>query len=221
MKAVIAALGLFCAAAFSDGADAQVQGVCVSGCNIPSAPAAPTAPMPPDPRFNIIGAAAVVQGEVQLRTPDGRVLYDQVAFKDAIPFGSTVSTGPSGKIQILLADETSFTIGPNSEMVLDEFVYDPATSTGKITATVVKGLFRFITGKVARKDPENIKVKLNVGTIGIRGTDFDVDVDPDGSGYILLNKGEVYLTEYDTERVYTLHPGQRLRYENFKIVGIE
>ena len=53
-------------------------------------------------------------------------------------------------------------------MVLDELSTIPAR-LGKITARVTKGLFRFVTG-IARRDPAKMKVKLPVGTIGIRGT---------------------------------------------------
>jgi hypothetical protein len=81
-----------------------------------------------------------------------------------------VTTGPEGKLQILLLDQTSFTIGANSEMELDEFVFDPATNAGKVSAKIVKGAFRFVTGKVARRDASSMKVDTPVGTIGIRGT---------------------------------------------------
>ena len=81
-----------------------------------------------------------------------------------------VTTDMAGKLQVMLLDETVFTLGPNSDMVLDEFVYDPANGSGKVAARVTKGVFRFVTGKVAQRDPANMRVKLPVGTLGIRGT---------------------------------------------------
>ena len=89
-------------------------------------------------------------------------------------------------MQVLLLDETVFTIGANSDMVLDTFVYEPSTSADIISARLQKGVFRWVTGKVARKDPASMKVILPVGTIGIRGTDFEVNYEPDAPGLIRL-----------------------------------
>ncbi|MFA6317453.1 MAG: FecR family protein [Elusimicrobiota bacterium] len=116
-----------------------------------------------------IGAAGAVRGKVEALAPGqkvGRVLGSgkEVYLHDA------VTTDADGRMQILLLDETVFTIGPNSSLVLDEFVYDPKVGEGKMTARVTKGVFRFVTGKIARENPEKMKVKLPVGVIGIRGT---------------------------------------------------
>ncbi len=115
-----------------------------------------------------IGVASAVRGKVSGAAPGaaGRV----VETGKPVYQNDKITTGPDAKLQILLLDETSFTVGPNSEMTLDEFVFDPATNAGKVGARIAKGTFRFITGKVARKDPDSMKVKLAVGTIGIRGT---------------------------------------------------
>src|SRR3990167_6250350 len=116
-----------------------------------------------------IGVAAAVAGAVKAfprEKPVGRVLGSgQPLF-----LHEKVTTGPGGRLQILLLDETTFTIGPNAEIVLDEFVYDPAGGKGAVAATISKGAFRFITGKVARRDPASMKVKSGATTIGIRGT---------------------------------------------------
>jgi hypothetical protein len=70
----------------------------------------------------------------------------------------------------MLMDETIFTIGPDAALIIDEFVYDPETSAGKVTASVLKGAFRFVSGRVAKDEPRNMSVKTPVRTIGIRGT---------------------------------------------------
>ena len=113
-----------------------------------------------------VTAAAVDMLEQKKAAPAGRILSSG---KTVYSMDKIASDG-KGRLQVMLLDQTVFTLGPNTEMTLDEFVYDPFTDTGKITANVTKGVFRFVTGKVARKDPENMKIKLPVGTIGIRGT---------------------------------------------------
>ncbi|MEK7233991.1 MAG: FecR family protein [Elusimicrobiota bacterium] len=115
-----------------------------------------------------IGVASAVRGAVHAVAPGaaGRV----VETGKSVYSHDKVTTGPEGRLQVLLLDETSFTMGANSEMELDEFVFDPATNAGKVSAKIVKGAFRFVTGKVARRDPASMQVKTPVGTIGIRGT---------------------------------------------------
>lgn len=132
-----------------------------------------------------IGVAAAVRGSVQvLRSPAVGTALQSGA---KLYLGDKVTTGPGAGMQILLLDETVFTLGPNSELMLDTFVYDPATADGKVDAKLVKGAFRFISGRVARKDPRQMNVALPSGTIGIRGTIVYALVDGEqGSATVVL-----------------------------------
>ncbi len=146
-----------------------------------AAPAQPAAST-----LSMIGAAAAVHGQVSAQAPGapvGRVIQSG----KPLFLNDHVTTDAAGKLQVLLRDETVFTLGPNADMVLDEFVYDPSTDKGKVSARIAKGTFRFVTGKVARAQPENMKVKLSVGTIGIRGTVVVGETGPDGS--LVINAG--------------------------------
>ncbi|MCC7049533.1 MAG: FecR domain-containing protein [Alphaproteobacteria bacterium] len=115
------------------------------------------------------GVAAAVRGQVEIAERSGAV-GRLVKSGEPIFLGNAIKSGADAGMQILLLDETTFTIGPNSELTIDEFVFDPKTSVGKVSASVAKGVFRFVTGKVARDQPANMQVKLPAGTIGIRGT---------------------------------------------------
>ncbi|MCM2305329.1 MAG: FecR family protein [Elusimicrobia bacterium] len=134
-----------------------------------------------------IGVAAAVRGAVRAVAPGaaGRV----VETGKPVFSRDKVTTGPEGKLQILLLDQTSFTVGPNSELELDEFVFDPATNAGKVSARIAKGAFRFVTGKVARRDPASMKVETPVGTIGIRGTMTAGTVGGGEATFVLLGPG--------------------------------
>ena len=136
------------------------------------------------------GVAAAVRGEVKLVAVQGvREVGKDVASGDPIFLGDQVTTGAEGRLQIMLADETVFTIGPNAAMVIDTFVYDPATSAGKVTASVLKGTFRFVTGKVAKREPSDMEVKLPVGSIGVRGTSVAGETDGTRATIVLLGPG--------------------------------
>jgi len=131
-----------------------------------------------------MGAAANVRGTVYWLTSDGRQV--PITAGGPLYIGAHIVTGADGHLQVLLLDETVFTIGANSDMVLDEFVYDPASDAHKIMARLSKGVFRWVTGKTARKDPASMKVTLPAGDLGIRGTDFEATVQTDGSGIVKL-----------------------------------
>ena len=134
-----------------------------------------------------IGVAGGVNGLVQATAPGAAAR----AIKSGAPLflNDRVVTDAKGKLQLMLLDETVFTVGPNSDLTLDEFVYDPANDGGKVSAKIAKGAFRFVTGKVARKDPASMDVKLSVGTIGIRGTIVGGRADENGATVILLGPG--------------------------------
>lgn len=132
-----------------------------------------------------IGVAASVQGTVRVTGKNRGIVKSGME----LFLNDRVITGNNGSLQVLLLDETVFTLGPNSDMVLDEFVYDPGTASGKVSAKIVKGVFRFITGKIATKNPSNMNVKIQAGNIGIRGTIVAGRTGPDGSTVILAGPG--------------------------------
>lgn len=134
-----------------------------------------------------IGVVAAVKGKVEIK--DARAVGRVVGSGALVYLGDTVSTDAEGQLQILLGDETIFTIGPDSSILIDKFIYDPATADGEVSAQILKGTFRFITGKIAKKKPENMAVKLPVGTIGVRGTMVAGRVDGVKSMAVLLGPG--------------------------------
>jgi len=90
-----------------------------------------------------------------------------------------VVTGPKGQAQMLFLDESALTIGPNSNVTLDEFVYDPNAKTGKIALTAVKGVFRLVGGKISKRTP--VRLKTPTAVIGIRGGIVMVDAAANGA----------------------------------------
>jgi hypothetical protein len=115
------------------------------------------------------GVSAAVRGQVQ-RASDTQPVGVQVVSGQPIYLADRISSGTNSGLQIMLLDQTTFTIGPDSFVKIDEFVYDPSTNVGKVTASLGKGVFRFVTGKIALQNPSNMTVKLPLATIGIRGT---------------------------------------------------
>jgi hypothetical protein len=76
-----------------------------------------------------------------------------------------------------------------ASITIDRFVYDPATDAGTLSAEIMRGVFRFVTGRIAHKDPEQMKVKLPSGTLGVRGTIVVGRVDGARSSVALIGPG--------------------------------
>jgi len=159
------------------------------------------------------GAFAQVEahGQIYFLTSDGRKMTGQEANRIPLEEGGTVITGGDGHVKMTLPDGTTFRVGPNSELMIDQFVYDPANDSETIMARLSKGVFRWVTGKAARKDPATMKVTLPAGYLGIRGTDFEATVAPDKSSRLKLYEGEIEYTNRGTGARIVLTAGHSLQ----------
>lgn len=99
--------------------------------------------------------------------------------KDKIVANERITSSAIGGGQILFLDQTSLTISPNSDIVLDKYVYDPNSQSGELGITVLKGALRMVGGRITKTKPALIKTPS--ATIGIRGGMGNTVVNPDGS----------------------------------------
>ena len=139
------------------------------------------------PGLEKIGVVAAIHGTVELKMPGqaGRIAQSG----EPVFIGQDVRTNEKGNLQILLLDETVFTIGPNSSITIDKFIYDPKSHDGEIRASITKGIFRYVSGKIAAKRSSSVSVKLPTATIGFRGTIVAGQVAPAASFAMLLGPG--------------------------------
>jgi hypothetical protein len=116
--------------------------------------------------------------------------------------GDVVQTGAKGQVQILFADNTKLVVGPQSELKIDDYLLRNNGGSGKFVVDMLSGSFRFATGN----GPKN-KYELDTptGTIGVRGTQFDVFVAPDGTTTILHYLGTVIFRAKGEKKWTSLH----------------
>lgn len=122
------------------------------------------------------GVVKNVQGQVQIERAG---TLSEAKVGDVVFEGDTVRVRGEGSAGISLKDETLLSLGPNSQLRVTLFNYDPTTRSGQVETSILKGTLRFVTGFIGRAKPEAVKVSTPTATIGIRGTDFIVEV-PDG-----------------------------------------
>ena len=90
----------------------------------------------------------------------------------AVQTGYLLKTGAQGSIGLTLRDNTMLSIGPNTEIVVDEYVYAPGKGDLKLWATLTKGTLQYVSGIIAKLKPEAVVMTTPVGIIGVRGTRY-------------------------------------------------
>jgi hypothetical protein len=107
--------------------------------------------------------------------------------------GDMVNTGAEGQVQIKFSDQTELVVGPNSSLRIEDYLLRDDQSAGKFAINALSGTFRFATGGAPK---DRYVIKTPTGTIGVRGTAFDFNVD-DEATYVLLFHGAVRLCNLD------------------------
>jgi Ca2+-binding RTX toxin-like protein len=140
-----------------------------------------------------IGQATSVVGQVSVVRASG--VREQIGAGDPVYQGDVVETGDSGSVNLLFVDKTTFALGGDARLALDELVFNPDTHEGSSTFSVLKGVFVFSSGAIAKLDPTHMTVKTTVATIGIRGTKVAGEINPAGeiSKFTILH-GKITVT---------------------------
>ena len=114
------------------------------------------------------GAAFVVRDGAQVPAQIGQVLYE----------ADGIRTGGDGKIGVTLTDDTRLSLGPNSELKLDKFLFAPADSTFNLVVKFVKGAATYVSGRIAKLAPDSVRLETPASIIGVRGTTLAIQVQP-------------------------------------------
>jgi hypothetical protein len=127
---------------------------------------------------SLVGFVKTVQTEAVV-VVDGAAIRAQPGMP--LRTGFVVKTGSSGSLGVTLQDNTQLSFGPNTEFVIDEYLYAPGKGELKLWATLTKGTLQYVSGIIAKLKPESVQVKTPAGIIGVRGTRFLARVD-EGTG---------------------------------------
>ena len=92
--------------------------------------------------------------------------------------GSVLKTGPKGTMGVTFKDNQVMSFGPDTELTVDEYLYAPAKGDLKFAASMSKGTLNVVSGVIAKLKPESVSLKTPTGTIGVRGTNYVVKVEP-------------------------------------------
>ncbi|PKN39237.1 MAG: hypothetical protein CVU62_03325 [Deltaproteobacteria bacterium HGW-Deltaproteobacteria-2] len=115
------------------------------------------------------GDVVVIRGGKEIPINIGDRLYQ----KDIIRTGANSSVG------IIFEDNTILSLGPKSEIVIDEYVFAPEKGILSMITRMVRGTASYLSGIIGRQSPESVKFQTPDATISIRGTQFLVKVKED------------------------------------------
>lgn len=132
--------------------------------------------------WTLAAADALAAPIGQIKTVSGEALLvrggEKIAAKlgDHVEQRDTVETGADGSLGITFIDNSMFSVGPNSNVSLDQFHFDSSKFQGSFLAHVKRGTMSMVTGDIARTSPEAVRIKTPVAILGVRGTRFAVRV---------------------------------------------
>ncbi|WP_148703063.1 FecR domain-containing protein [Nitrosopumilus piranensis] len=157
---------------------------------------------------NSVGYVEKLTGHVQIKKPtetDFKVLSkDHVINK-----GDTIITNENSNAVIHFADDTNLTIGENSEVTIDSFVYRDDYTVKEKTIQVIKGIFRWVSGTLTPHTDS--KVLTPVEAMTIRGTDFVLEHNSKtNSDTIFLNEGKIDVIPISTNTLMQLEEGNKI-----------
>jgi hypothetical protein len=135
----------------------------------------------------LLPLAALAQEPIgQLKTSSGAVSVTHggaakpAAAGDHVFQSDVVSTGADGAVGITFNDNSMMSLGPNSELSLDQFQFNVTTHEGAFESFLHKGTMAVTSGQITQQKPEAMKVRTPTTLLGVRGTEFVVRASDDG-----------------------------------------
>ena len=150
-----------------------------------------------------VQAQAVDIGDISELNGSAQIVRDKpydANLKFAIQSNDEAIT-TNGRMAITFLDDSTVKLTEHSQLLIDEYIYDPDPSKSKMALTFSLGTARFITGSLNKIDKQNISLKTPTANIAIRGTDFTATVDELGRSLIILLPDALGLSSGEIEVV--------------------
>ena len=125
-----------------------------------------------------VGLIKVASGSVQIERA-GTKAKAQVG--DAVRARDVVYTGADGSAGITFSDNSLMSFGPNTVFAIDKYSFDSTTHAGEFEGSLRQGRLGAVSGKMVKQSPESMKVRTPSAVMGVRGTEFVVQVDEPGA----------------------------------------
>jgi hypothetical protein len=121
-----------------------------------------------------VGNVKTVSGKVSILRSNTEIspAIGAKIFRDDV-----LRTGPDSSIGVVFKDDTLVSLGPDSRLVISNFLFSPAENKLSIVVKMLKGTMVYLSGIIAKLAPDAVRVETPVASIGVRGTKFAVMVE--------------------------------------------
>ena len=116
----------------------------------------------------VSGAAYIVRAGAVIPAEIGQPVFE----------ADKVRTGSDGRLGITLKDDTRFSLGPGTEVHLDQFAYAPSQGKIGLALNVVRGVAAYVSGRIAKLSPDAVRLGTPGAIVGVRGTTIALSVSP-------------------------------------------
>jgi hypothetical protein len=124
----------------------------------------------PAGRIKVVsGTAYVVRSGGEVRAEVGQSVF----------VSDSLRTGDDGRIGVTFDDDTRLSLGPNSEVRLNEFRYAPAQGSVGLAMQFLRGVAMYVSGQIAKLAPDSVRLETPSAIVGVRGTSLAIQVVPE------------------------------------------
>jgi hypothetical protein len=124
------------------------------------------------------GLIKVSKGSVQLQRA-GTMMPAPVG--TAVRPADVIVTGADGSAGITFSDNSLVSLGPKSVFAIDKYQFDTTTYAGQFEGNLKQGKLAAVSGKMVKQSPESMRIRTPSAVMGVRGTEFLVQVDEPAS----------------------------------------
>ena len=124
-----------------------------------------------------VGLIKVSKGNVQIQRGAAKV---PATVGGSVQASDVIVTGADGAAGITFTDNSLVSVGPNSVFAIDKYTFDSTTHQGEFEGNLKQGRLAAISGKMVKQSPESMKIRTPSAIMGVRGTEFVVQVDEPG-----------------------------------------
>jgi hypothetical protein len=149
-------------------------------------------------------ATRIVRFACQAEAASGR---SPVYRLEPIHEGARLETVSSGAMQVKFSDSSVLTLGSNTRLRVDRFVYAQAGS-GEQSLALARGVFRLVSGAIPKN---SVKLTTPAVSIGIRGTILKLQVKEDGGGTVYFEHRQGFVENREGRHV-PVEEGERLEF---------
>jgi hypothetical protein len=96
---------------------------------------------------------------------------------DLIEQADVIVTGSNGSVGVTLIDSSRLSAGPNTRVEFKQFRFNPTTQEGESLTQLHRGTLAIVSGQIAKRSPDAMKVQTPTTILGVRGTKFAVKVE--------------------------------------------